>query len=29
MLQDIFDWFSEGFDSVDLKAARKLIDELS
>jgi predicted ATPase len=29
MLKDIFHWFSEGFDSVDLNFARKLIDELS
>jgi hypothetical protein len=27
--QGIFHWFSEGFDLVDLKVARKLIDELS
>ena len=29
MLKEILEWFSEGFDSVDLKVARKLIDELS
>jgi predicted ATPase len=29
MLKKILEWFFEGFDSVDLKVARKLIDELS
>ncbi len=29
MLKEILEWFSEGFDFVDLKVARKLIDELS
>lgn len=28
MLKDILNWFSEGFDTVDLKVARKLLDEL-
>lgn len=28
-LQSIFHWFSEGFDTVDLKVARQLIHELS
>ena len=29
MLEEIFNWFSEGFDTVDLKVARKLLDEVS
>jgi hypothetical protein len=29
MLADIYGWFSEGFDTVDLKDARALLDELS
>ena len=29
LLVDIFNWFTEGFDTVDLKAARELMDELS
>lgn len=29
MLKDILEWFPEGFNSVDLKVARKLVDELS
>ena len=29
MLKDIFNWFSEGLDTVDLKVARQLIDEVS
>jgi adenylate cyclase len=29
MLEGIFNWFSEGFDTVDLKIARQLIDELA
>ncbi|HXW00943.1 MAG TPA: hypothetical protein VEC93_21200, partial [Anaerolineae bacterium] len=28
-LQDVFNWFSEGFDMVDLTVARRLLDELS
>ena len=29
MLDEIYNWFSEGFDSVDLKDAKALLDELS
>ena len=29
MLAEIYDWFSEGFDTADLKDARGLLDELS
>ncbi len=29
ILEGIFSWFSEGFDMVDLKTARQLIDELA
>jgi class 3 adenylate cyclase/predicted ATPase len=29
MLADIYNWFTEGFDSADLKDARALLDELS
>jgi hypothetical protein len=29
MLADIYDWFTEGFDTADLKDARALLDELS
>ena len=29
MLADIYSWFSEGFDTADLKAARTMLDELS
>ena len=29
MLQEIYGWFTEGFDTVDLKAARALLDDLS
>jgi predicted ATPase len=29
MLADIYDWFSEGFDTADLQEARILLDELS
>jgi class 3 adenylate cyclase len=29
MLADIYGWFTEGLDTVDLKAARALLDELS
>ena len=28
MLADIFNWFTEGFDTVDLKSAKTLLDEL-
>ena len=28
MLAEIYGWFSEGFDSADLKSARALLDEL-
>ena len=27
-LKEIYDWFTEGFDTVDLKEAKKLLDEL-
>jgi hypothetical protein len=26
-LADIYDWFTEGFDTADLRAARSLLDE--
>jgi predicted ATPase len=29
MLAEIFDWFTEGFDTADLKDAKALLDELS
>ena len=29
LLQPVYDWFTEGFDTPDLKAARSLISELS
>jgi len=29
MFSDIYDWFTEGFDTADLKDARALLDELS
>jgi len=29
MLTDIYGWFTEGFDTADLKDAKALIDELS
>jgi len=29
MLADIYNWFTEGFDTADLKDAKKLLDELS
>jgi predicted ATPase len=29
MLSDIYNWFSEGFDTADLKEAKVLLDELS
>ena len=28
MLFDIYNWFTEGFDTADLKDAKALIDEL-
>jgi hypothetical protein len=28
MLADIYGWFTEGFDTADLKDARALLDEL-
>jgi len=28
MLADIYGWFTEGFDTADLKDAKTLIDEL-
>jgi hypothetical protein len=29
MLADIYGWFTEGFDTADLKVAKALLDELS
>ena len=29
MLADIYGWFTEGFDTADLKDAKRLLDELS
>jgi predicted ATPase len=29
VLSDVYDWFTEGFDTPDLKDARRLLDELS
>jgi predicted ATPase len=29
MLGEIYDWFTEGFDTADLKEAKTLLDELS
>jgi predicted ATPase len=29
MLGDIYAWFTEGFDTADLKEAKALLDELS
>ena len=29
MLFDIYNWFTEGFDTADLKEAKALLDELS
>jgi hypothetical protein len=29
MLADIYNWFTEGFDTPDLQAARMLLEELS
>jgi len=28
MLTDIYNWFTEGFDTTDLKEAKALLDEL-
>ncbi len=29
LLADIYDWFTEGFDTADLKQAKALLEELS
>lgn len=29
MLADIYNWFTEGFDTTDLKEAKALLDQLS
>ena len=29
MLADIYNWFTEGFDTADLKDAKTMLDELS
>jgi predicted ATPase len=29
MLNDVYNWFTEGFDTVDLKDAKALLDELA
>jgi len=29
MLGQIYDWFTEGFDTIDLKQAKALLEELS
>ena len=29
LLREVYDWFTEGFDTVDLKEAKALLDELS
>jgi hypothetical protein len=29
MFADIYNWFTEGFDTADLKDAKALLDELS
>ena len=29
MLADVYSWFTEGFDTADLKDAKTLLDELS
>jgi predicted ATPase len=29
MLAEIYDWFTEGFDTADLKDAKALLDQLS
>ena len=28
MLAEIYNWFTEGFDTADLKEAKRLLDEL-
>jgi len=28
MLAEVYDWFTEGFDTVDLREAKELLDEL-
>jgi predicted ATPase len=29
LLAEVYDWFTEGFDTVDLQEARALLEELS
>ena len=29
MLAEIYDWFTEGFDTADLKEAKAMLEELS
>jgi predicted ATPase len=29
LLEDIYGWFTEGFDTADLKTAKALLDELT
>jgi hypothetical protein len=29
MLTEVYNWFTEGFDTADLKEARELLEELS
>jgi hypothetical protein len=29
MLAEVYNWFTEGFDTADLKAAKALLDELA
>jgi predicted ATPase len=29
LLAPVYDWFTEGFDTLDLKEAKKLLDELA
>jgi hypothetical protein len=29
MLAEVYNWFTEGFDTADLKEAKALLDELS
>ena len=29
LLSDVFGWFTEGFDTADLKAAKALLEELA
>lgn len=29
MLAEVYNWFTEGFDTADLKAAKALLDELT